>query len=114
MFVQSRVGQIARSHNIDVIVSSTATIPAEALESADDFLVLLDLDSSELDPFAAAKNLKLELRDRVTLFGFYPHVKSSLAEQARQIGFDYVVTNRNFVEVLNELLKSLSQERTHR
>jgi len=95
--------ELARSLNVPAGV-----LPAEnpKVQSTDEpLLVVLDLASSDYDPFQMAKELK-EQPNPPVLFGFYPHVRSELKARAQNVGFDYIVTNRELTSELNKVLKA--------
>jgi len=106
LFVQSRVLQIAHSQSIDVEVLAP---PLNLPKSSEQRLVILDMDSSEYDPYQVARELKT-LPGPPILFGFYPHVKADLKHRAEQAGFDHVVTNRELVTRLARLLEEWKNE----
>ena len=101
LFIQSRVLQIAHSQGIDAEVAST---PVDLPKSMEQQLIILDLDSSDYDPYQVARQLK-KLTAHPILFGFYPHVKADLKHRAEQAGFDHIVTNRELVPRLARLLE---------
>src|SRR3989442_8083524 len=92
LFVQSRVLQIAHSQSIDVEVLAP---PLNLPKSSEQRLVILDLDSSDYDPYQVARELKT-LAGPPILFGFYPHVKADLKHRAEQAGvFQLVQKHQN-------------------
>jgi CheY-like chemotaxis protein len=106
LFVQSRVLQIAHSQGIDAeIVEAPSNLP----KSIGQQLIILDLDSSDYDPYQVARQLKA-LASPPILFGFYPHVKADLKRRAEQAGFDHVATNREFVPYLARLIEEWKNE----
>ncbi len=64
--------------------------------------MILDLTSTDYDPFAMGRELKTKFNTR--LFGLFPHVKTEMKKQADQIGFEYVVPNSNFLPSLRRVL----------
>ena len=106
LFVQSRVIQIAQSQGIVVEVTAT---PMNLLNSTGHQFIILDLDSSDYDPYQVARQLKT-LTNPPILFGFYPHVKADLKHRAEQAGFDHVVTNRELVPRLARLIEEWKNE----
>ena len=106
LFVQSRVLQVAHSQSIDVEVLAP---PLNLPKSSEQRLVILDLDSSDYDPYQVARQLKT-LAGPPILLGFYPHVKADLKHRAEQAGFDHVVTNRELVPRLARLLEEWKNE----
>lgn len=71
-------------------------------------LVILDLSSTDYDPFSAARELKATFN--VRLFGLYPHVRTELKKQADEIGFEYVVPNSNFLSSLRRVLLERAED----
>jgi len=106
LFVQSRVLQIAHTQGIDAEIAET---PLNLPKSTGQQLIILDLDSSDYDPYQVARQLKA-LASPPILFGFYPHVKADLKSRAEQVGFDHVVTNREFVSYLTRLIAEWKNE----
>jgi CheY-like chemotaxis protein len=106
LFVQSRVLQIAHTQGIDAEIAET---PLNLPKSTGQQLIILDLDSSDYDPYQVARQLKA-LASPPILFGFYPHVKVDLKSRAEQVGFDHVVTNREFVSYLTRLIAEWKNE----
>src|SRR2546427_1601153 len=106
LFVQSRVLQIAHSQSIDVEVLAP---PLNLPKTSEQRLVILDMDSSEYDPYQVARELKT-LPGPPILFGFYPHVKADLEHLPEQAGLDHVVINRELVTRLVRLLEEWKNE----
>ena len=71
-------------------------------------LVVLDLSSTEYDPFSVARELKAEFNIR--LFGMFPHVQTELKKRADQMGFEYVVPNSNFISTLRRVLLERAED----
>src|SRR2546428_4860630 len=90
LFVQSRVLQIAHSQNIDVEVAAP---PLNLPRSSEQRLVILDLDSSDYDPYQVARELKT-LAGPPIPFGFFPPVKADLKPLGEQAGVVRVCTQR--------------------
>ncbi len=91
--------EFARS--IDALVTSAQQeLPA---------LVIVDLQTQRLDPFALSARLKAdpELRG-VPVVGFFAHVQAELQQRAQQAGFDRVLTRSVFTKQLPELLQTES------
>ncbi len=104
LFLQSRLLELARSLNVQAGVLPGEN-PKISESDTDSLLVVLDLDSPDYDAFQMAKELK-EQPNPPVLFGFYPHVRSELRERAQNVGFDYIVTNRELMSELNKVLKA--------
>jgi hypothetical protein len=71
-------------------------------------LVILDLSSTDYDPFSVAHELKMTFNSR--LFGVYPHVRAELKKRADEIGFEYVVPNSNFLSSLRRVLLERAED----
>ena len=71
-------------------------------------LVILDLSSTDYDPFSVASELKTIFNAR--LFGLYPHVRTELKKRADEIGFEYVVPNSNFLPSLRRIMLERTED----
>ncbi|HZD12341.1 MAG TPA: hypothetical protein VE177_02330 [Candidatus Binatus sp.] len=105
MFVQSRVVEAAGKYGVEVMIAGPG-FSTDTQSSGDGLLIVVDLDSSEYDPFVLAGELRQTLGRGAVLLGFYPHIKRDLELRAVEAGFDHVVTSREFVKRLGELLGS--------
>lgn len=107
LFLQSRINEIAKSQGFETrFLVKTAEIQT-LVETSTPKLVVLDLSSDEYEPFLVAKSLKtLPFPPRI--LGFFPHVKSNLATEAKKAGVDYVVPNSVFLKRFKTLLEELA------
>jgi PleD family two-component response regulator len=71
-------------------------------------LVILDLESSDYDPFAVARELRTNFNIR--LFGVFPHVKTELKKRANEVGFEYVVPNSDFLPSLRRVMLERTED----
>jgi PleD family two-component response regulator len=71
-------------------------------------LVILDLSSTDYDPFSVARELKMKFNTR--LFGLFPHVKAELKKRADEVGFEYVVPNSSFLPSLRRILLERAED----
>jgi hypothetical protein len=71
-------------------------------------LVILDLSSTEYDPFSVAHELKTTFNSR--LFGLFPHVRTELKKRADEMGFEYVVPNSSFLPSLRRVLLERAED----
>lgn len=70
-------------------------------------LVVVDLQSQRLDPFALAELVKAHAGfSHIPLIGFCSHVQTELLQRARQSGFDRVMARSAFTKELPEILRS--------
>src|SRR3989475_12804501 len=90
LFVQSRVLQIAHSQSIDVEVLAP---PLNLPKSSEQRLVILDLNSSDYDPYQVARQLKT-LAGPPILFGFYPPLKAHPKHRDEHAGLAHDITKR--------------------
>ena len=65
--------------------------------------MVLDLASSEYDPFSCGKMLKSSFPS-LRILGFFPHVRTELRTRARTGGIDYIFPNSSLVKGLNSVL----------
>ena len=99
LFIQSRILELAKSSGaIGQIVTTEQDLLIQTRLSRP-HLVVLDLASSECDPFSCAEKLK-SIDSPPRILGFYPHVRSDLQLKAKKIGIDYVVPNSSFLKTL--------------
>jgi CheY-like chemotaxis protein len=69
-------------------------------------LIIADLQTQSLDPFALTVRLKADENLRtVPVIGFFAHVQTELQQRARQAGFDRVLPRSLFVKDLPVLLQ---------
>lgn len=108
LFLRSRIAELARQTGAEPYFAS---VPDEIRKLAAENraeLVVLDLSSTDYDPFSVARELKTEFN--VRLFGLFPHVKTELKKRADQMGFEYVVPNSNFLENLRRVLLERAED----
>ena len=67
-------------------------------------LVILDLASSDYDPFSCARKLK-ELAVPPKILGMFAHIRSDLRVRAQEAGIDYIVPNSSFLKTLKAVLE---------
>jgi CheY-like chemotaxis protein len=89
--------ELAFARNFDdVLAASRARAPR---------LVLADLHSEAIRPFAVAEAIKNDPKlSSVRLIGFFSHVDTSLRARALQAGFDAVMPRSSFFRQLPEVL----------
>jgi len=69
--------------------------------------VILDLNSSKLDPLGVIAELKSDPLTRgIRMVGFVSHVHAEIIAAARGAGIDEVLARSAFVDRLGEMLKS--------
>ena len=67
-------------------------------------LVILDLASTDYDPFSCARKLK-EIPAPPKILGMFPHIRTDLKLRAQEVGVDYVVPNSSFLKTLKSVLE---------
>ena len=108
LFLRSRITELARqTGNESFFASGPEEIRKVAAQSRAE-LIILDLSSTEYDPFSLGKELKVTLP--VRLFGLFPHVKRELKKRADEIGFEYVVPNSSFLDSLRRILLERAED----
>ena len=102
LFLQSRITELAASLGVTARFVSDSEGLKRTLE-ADAFLVVLDLSSTEYEPFIIIQLVKTSWPS-LRILGFFPHVKYELKTRAEKAGVDVVVPNSKFMETLKEML----------
>lgn len=106
LFLQSRIIEAAKALGFEAEFVAGEEGLKKAAETRKPLLVVLDLASSEYDPFSCTRTLKAFFPSP-RILGFFPHVRTELLTRARSAGIDYVVPNS---QLLKELKKILSDE----
>ncbi len=101
LFLRSRIAELAKQTGADPFLRR---LVAENRPE----LVVLDLSSTDYDPFSVARELKTKFNIR--LFGLFPHVKTDLKKRADEMGFEYVVPNSNFLSSLRRVLLERTED----
>ena len=103
LFLQSRITEVAKPLGFETKFVKDEQEMAGAAKTLGPGLVVLDLSSSEYDPFSCARTLKA-IRPSLSILGFFPHVRTELKTRAKDSGIDYVVPNSVFLKNLKNLL----------
>ena len=102
LFIRSRITELAKQTGADPYFGTGTDELRRLVAEKRPELVILDLSSTDYDPFSVAKELKTTFNSR--LFGLYPHVRTELKKRADETGFEYVVPNSNFLPSLRRVL----------
>ena len=102
LFLRSRITELAKQTGADPYFGTEPDELKRLVGETRPELVILDLSSTDYDPFSVAHELKTTFNSR--LFGLYPHVRIELKKRADEIGFEYVVPNSNFLPSLRRVL----------
>ena len=101
----SKIRGAAAQAGAEVRFVKTADALLEAARSGARSVVILDLQTSLLDPFAAAEMLKADERARsVSVVAFFPHVQADLQRRARSAGIEHVMPRSVFNQRLPEIV----------
>ena len=101
----SKIRGAAGQAGAEVRFVKTAEALLEAARSGEPAVVILDLQTSLLDPFAAAEMLKTDERTRaVSVVGFFPHVQADLQRRAQAAGIEHVMPRSVFNQRLPEIV----------
>ena len=103
LFLQSRITEVAKPLGFETKFVKDEQEMRGAAKTLGPRLVVLDLSSSEYDPFSCARTLKA-IRPSLSILGFFPHVRTELKTRAKDSGIDYVVPNSSFLKNLKNLL----------
>ena len=102
LFLRSRITELAKQTGADPFFETEPDELRRLVAENRPELVILDLSSTDYDPFSVAHELKTTFNSR--LFGLFPHVRTELKKRADEMGFEYVVPNSNFLASLRRVL----------
>ncbi len=105
LFLQSRISEAAKSVGFEVKFVADEAGLKEVLSSADPKLAILDLSSTDYDPFSTASEMK-RLSPSLKILGFYPHVRTDLKIREKNSGVDHIVPNSGLLTTLKKILSS--------
>lgn len=106
MFFASKIRATALHLGVDVQFVRSADEVIEAARKSEPALIIFDLHSNRIDPFAIAQSIKAdEELNKVRLLGFFSHVQTELQRRAKEAGFDRVVPRSVFTKHLAEILQ---------
>lgn len=106
MFFASKIRGTAEQLRLTVMFVKSVASAIEQAQAEKPSIIIADLHTTKLDPFALADRLKADagLRD-IPLVGFFSHVQTELQLKAQQSGYDRVIPrsafSRNLPEILN-------------
>ena len=108
LFLRSRITELAKQTGADTFFGTGPDEMKRLVAEKRPELVILDLSSTDYDPFSVASELKTIFNAR--LFGLYPHVRTELKKRADEIGFEYVVPNSNFLPSLRRIMLERAED----
>jgi CheY-like chemotaxis protein len=107
MFFAAKIRGTAEQIGLEVYFTKTVEAAIEKARVDSPRLIIADLHSAKLDPFALATELKMdESLRRIPLIGFFSHVQMELQTRAEEAGFDKVMPRSAFSKRLPEILQS--------
>jgi PleD family two-component response regulator len=108
LFLRSRIAELAKQTGADPFFGTAPDELRRLVADNRPELVILDLSTTDYDPFTIARELKTKFNIR--LFGLYPHIKTELKKRADEIGFEYVVPNSSFLPSLRRVLLERAED----
>lgn len=108
LFLRSRIAELAQQTGAQPFFATSPDDVRRLVAENLPELVILDLSSTEYDPFSVGRELKTKFNTR--LFGLFPHVKTELKKRADEVGFEYVVPNSIFLSSLRRVLLERSED----
>ena len=108
LFLRSRISELAKQAGADPFFGAGPDELRRLVEENRPDLVILDLSSTDYDPFSVAHELKMTFNSQ--LFGLFPHVRTDLKKRADEMGFEYVVPNSNFLSSLRRVLLERAED----
>jgi CheY-like chemotaxis protein len=106
LLLQSRIAEAARRAGVRFVIADTPDDVLRLARAERPGLLVLDLDSPRVQAEATLRRVRGDpaLSGLATL-GFYSHVRTELAERAKQAGCDRLLTRGQFVRQVDALLR---------
>jgi CheY-like chemotaxis protein len=104
LFLQSRIIELAKSLGASAALVTTEEDLLGQSKSKNPNLVILDLSSSDYDPFSCANKLKT-LPSPPKILAMFPHIRTDLKLRAEKARIDYIVPNSGFLKTLRSILE---------
>lgn len=111
LFLQSRIAELAKSLGANAKLVTTEEDLLRETSLRDPDLVILDLASSEYDPFSCAQKLKTMINPPPKILAVFPHIRKDLRLKAEKVMIDYVVPNSGFLKTLKSVLEEEVKDR---
>lgn len=106
MLFASKIRATAEQLNVSAQFARTADSLFDAAKTDVPSLIILDLHSEQLDPFALVERLKADEQLRaVPVVGFFSHVAVELQRRAKEAGVEHVLPRSAFTQRLPDILK---------
>ena len=104
LFLQSRIAELAKSLGASAKMVTTEEDLLRQANLSTPNLVVLDLASSEYDPFSCAQKLKA-MSAPPRILAILPHIRTDLKLKAEKVMIDYIVPNSGFLKRLKSVLE---------
>src|SRR5467141_1454656 len=104
LFLQSRITELAKSLGANAKLVTTEEDLLRQANLSTPNLVVLDLASSDYDPFSCAQKLKT-MTSPPKILAIFPHIRTDLKLKAEKVMIDYVVPNSGFLKTLKSVLE---------
>ncbi len=106
LFFTTKIGQTLKEMGLEYLTASSSAEVFQLLGKNQIVLVILDLCLEKMDTITLLEKLKSsDKTEGIPVIGFGEHTDSIL-NRARTIGCEIVVSNRNFVEHLKDLVEA--------
>lgn len=111
LIFSTKIFSTAQSLNVPIVAARSLEAIAKRLDETPIALVVVDLNTTVLDPIAAIRAIKShampEGRAVPRIVAFLSHVQVELAEAARDAGADHVLARSGFTMQLPAILGSV-------
>lgn len=110
LLFRSKISTTAKAVGVVVRAATTRAAALERLAEERPTLVLFDLDSARVEPFAVLEALRANADwQSVPTLGFVSHVHTDLITRARALGIDQVMARGAFANALPQILRPHAQ-----
>src|SRR3989441_11443701 len=104
LFLQSRITELAKTFDANAKIVTTEEDLLRQANLSTPNLVVLDLASSEYDPFSWAQKLKA-MTSPPKILAIFPHIRVDLKLKAEKLMIDYIVPNSGFLKTLKRVVE---------
>ena len=105
LFFASKIRGTAEQLGVTVSFPKTSEAVIEGALQNSPAMIILDLNSQQIDPIELAKQLKADARlQEIPLVGFFSHVQTELQQQAQAAGIDRVMPRSAFTTKLPQII----------
>jgi CheY-like chemotaxis protein len=109
LFFAAKIRGAAEQAGAEIVFAKTVEkLREEAARETPD-LIIIDLQTTKLDPFEAIRGLKSDERTRAApVVAFFSHVETELQRRAKEAGVEHVLPRSVFSQRLAEMLREVS------